>query len=110
MDIKAFLIDWIAVSNSYNVEKYLEKYHDNAVLNDPSVGKKFIGQSGIREYYTSYFIGYQTQTKLLTLDIKDNFAHMEVDFTGEFPGGRIQGMFDFTFEEDKIIEVKADLI
>jgi ketosteroid isomerase-like protein len=110
MDIKAFLIDWIAISNSYNTEKYLEKYLDDAVLDDPSVGRKFIGHKGIREYYESYFIGYKTQTKLVKLDIQDNTAHMEVEFTGEFPEGQIGGIFDFTFKDEKIEKVKANLL
>ncbi len=110
MDINAFIVDWITISNSYDTEKYLQKYLSNAVLDDPSVGRKFVGHKGIREYYTSYFIGYKTQTKLTSLDVKDNTAHLEVEFTGEFPEGKIDGMFDFVFEGDKIATVKADLL
>ncbi|UPT71226.1 MAG: nuclear transport factor 2 family protein [Flavobacterium sp. JAD_PAG50586_2] len=109
MDIRAFLLDWLEISNSYNTEKYLEKYLEDAILNDPSVGRKFVGQKGIREYYVNYFIGYKTQTKLLKLDIQDNTAHMEVEFTGEFPEGKIEGIFDFTFKDQKIQTVEADL-
>lgn len=109
MDIRAFLLDWLEISNSYNTEKYLEKYLEDAILNDPSVGKIFIGHKGIREYYTNYFIGYKTQTRLLKLDIQDNNAHMEVEFTGEFPEGKIEGIFDFTFKNQKIETVEADL-
>ncbi|MWB94339.1 nuclear transport factor 2 family protein [Flavobacterium sp. GA093] len=110
MDVKAFLTDWIEVSNSYNTEKYLEKYCKDAVLDDPSVGEKFVGHEGILEYYTSYFIGYKTQTALVKLDISNNTAYIEVEFKGEFPGGKIGGMFDFTFKEGKIFTVKADLL
>jgi hypothetical protein len=110
MDIQSFLMDWIAISNSYNTEQYLQKFLENAVLNDPSVGREFVGHSGIREYYTSYFIGYKTQTKWMHLAIKDNTAHLEVEFTGEFPEGKIGGMFDFTFRDGKIATVKADLL
>lgn len=110
MDIKAFLLDWITVSNSYNTEKYLQKYLEDAILDDPSVGRKFIGHKGIRDYYTSYFIGYKTQTTLEKLAIKNNRAHLEVEFTGEFPEGKIKGMFDFTFKDEKIAKVKADLM
>ncbi|WP_264565526.1 nuclear transport factor 2 family protein [Flavobacterium sp. N3904] len=109
MDIKAFLLNWLEVSNNYNTGNYLEKYLEDAVLDDPSVGKKFIGHKGIRAYYTSYFIGYKTQTKLVRLDIQDNSAHMEVEFTGDFPEGKIGGVFDFTFKNQKIANVKADL-
>lgn len=110
MDIKTFLLEWLELSNSYNTEKYLEKYLEDAILDDPSVGRKFTGHKGIREYYNSYFIGYKTQTKLVNLEIKDNTAHMEVEFTGDFPGGKIGGMFDFIFKDEKISSAKADLI
>ncbi|MBA0885396.1 nuclear transport factor 2-like protein [Flavobacterium undicola] len=110
MDIKAFLLDWLEISNSYNTENYLAKYQEDAVLDDPSVGRKFIGHEGIREYYTSYFIGYKTQTKLVKLDIQENNTHLEVEFTGEFPEGKIGGTFDFTFQNEKIATIKADLI
>lgn len=110
MDIQAFLLDWIAVSNSYDTRKYLGKYLADAVLDDPSVGKKFIGHKGIKDYYTDYFIGYKTQTRLLKLAIQNNKAYLEVEFTGEFPEGKIRGMFDFTFKDEKIATIKADLL
>ena len=110
MDIAIFLQDWITVSNSYDTKKYLEKYLEDAVLDDPSVGRKFIGHKGISEYYVSYFIGYQTQTKILRLLVAGGEAHLEVEFTGSFPEGSIGGVFDFTFKDEKIATVKADLM
>lgn len=111
MDIKSFIQDWIAVSNAYDTKNYLEKWHKEAVLDDPSVGQVFKGHSGIEKYFESYFIGYKTQTRLVKLDIiTDNEAHIEVEFTGEFPGKKIGGMFNFTFKAEKIIKAKADLI
>ena len=111
MDIKAFIQDWLAVSNAYNTEKYLEKWHEDATLDDPSVGQVFKGHSGIRAYFEDYFIGYKTQTRLVKLDvISGNEAHLEVEFTGKFPEGRIGGIFDFTFKDRKIAKAKADLI
>jgi hypothetical protein len=111
MEIVEFIDDWIAVSNSYDTEKYLEFYAENAVFNDPSVGRKFNGRTGIKEYFTSYFIGYKTQTQKVELIVKDgNHAHLEVEFTGDFPEGKIGGTFDFEFEAGKIVYVLADLI
>ncbi|MDP9955237.1 ketosteroid isomerase-like protein [Epilithonimonas hungarica] len=110
MNIESFIKDWIAVSNSYDTGKYLEFYLEDAIVDDPSVGRKFIGHSGIKDYFVSYFIGYQTQTELRKLRIKDNSAFLEVEFTGDFPEGKIGGSFDFTFKNDKIGFVKADLI
>ncbi len=111
MDIKAFINDFLAVSNAYDTESYLGKWQEKAVLDDPSVGRIFKGHSGIRNYFESYFIGYKTQARLMKLDIiSDNEAHIEVEFTGEFPEGRIGGIVDFTFKDGKIAEAKADLI
>jgi hypothetical protein len=110
MNIEEFITDWLEASNSYDTNRYLDKFLEDATLNDPSVGKKFIGHKGIKEYYDTYFIGYKTQTILINLSTGDNKAHLEVDFTGEFPGGNIGGIFDFTFKNGKISEAKADLI
>lgn len=111
MDIKAFIQDWLVVSNAYDTKNYLERWHKDAVLDDPSVGQVFKGHSGIKKYFESYFIGYKTQTRLVKLDIiADNEAHIEVEFTGEFPEGKIIGIFGFNFEDGKIISAKADLI
>lgn len=110
MDINAFIKDFLTVSNAYDTEKYLEKWHKNAVLEDPSVGKVFKGHSGIKKYFESYFIGYKTQTQLVKLVIiNDEEVHLEVEFVGEFPEGKIGGILDFTFKDGKIAEAKADL-
>lgn len=110
MNIETFIKDWIEVGNSYDTEKYLEFYLKDAIVDDPSVGRKFIGHDGIKDYFESYFIGYQTQTELSKLEIKENSAYLEVEFTGDFPEGKIGGSFDFIFKDDKIEFVKADLI
>lgn len=110
MNIETFIKNWIEVGNNYDTEKYLEFYLKDAVLDDPSVGRKFIGHDGIKEYFINYFIGYQTQTELKKLEIKDNSAYVEVEFTGDFPEGKIGGSFDFIFKCEKIEFVKADLI
>ncbi|MDR3678786.1 MAG: nuclear transport factor 2 family protein [Flavipsychrobacter sp.] len=111
MDIQYFLNDWIAVSNTFNTKNYLDFYLSDAVLDDPSVGRKFIGHKGVKEYFESYFVGYQTQSRLVDLQITDDtHAHLEVEFTGEFPEGRIGGTFDFVFKDNKIVFVKADLL
>lgn len=111
MDINVFVQDFIAVSNAYDVKKYLEKWHQDAVLNDPSVGHNFKGHSGIKEYFDSYFIGYRTQTRLVKVVIlSEKEVHLEVEFTGAFPGGKIGGILDFILKDDKIAEAKADLI
>lgn len=110
MDIQTFIQDWLASGNAYDTDTYLNKYNENAVLNDPSVGRKYIGRQEIKDYFTSYFIGYKTQTKLVKLTTDKNKAYLEVLFTGTFPEGTIGGTFDFTFKNGKIATVTADLI
>jgi hypothetical protein len=89
----------------------MAQWHKDAVLDDPSVGRKFAGQSEILEYFEDYFIGYNTQTKLVKLDAisKDNIR-IEVLFTGTFPQGEIGGTFDLVYSEGKIWRAKAELI
>jgi len=111
MDIEKLIENWIAVGNRYDTKRYLEFYTDDAVLSDPSVGREFIGKDGIKDYFESYFIGYNTQTKKVTLTIKnEDNAHLEVEFTGDFPEGKLGGTFDFTFKEGKIAYLSADLL
>ena len=111
IDIEKLIEDWIAVSNSYNTDKYLSFYGEKAILDDPSVGRKFNGKKGIEEYFENYFIGYKTQTKKVNIIVKDeNQAHLEVEFTGDFPQGKVGGTFDFIFKDGKIELVTADLI
>lgn len=110
MNIKAFLEDWILNSNNFDTVKYLDKYLEAAVLSDPSVGRIFEGHKAIEDYFTTYFIAYKTNTEILKLIAGDNTAHLEVAFTGEFPEGKINGMFDFIFKDGKIASVKADLM
>src|SRR5262245_32205053 len=107
MNITILINDWIAASNEFNVKKYLEFYLPEAVLDDPSVGRKFKGHSGIKEYFDNYFIGYNTQSKIVKLEIIDSEnAHLEVEFTGDFPQGKVGGTFDFKFRNGKIAFVK----
>jgi ketosteroid isomerase-like protein len=110
MNINKFIEDWLRASNNFDTEKYLQMYHEDAVLDDPSVGNKFIGHQGIKNYFESYFIGYKTSTELIHIEINDDKAYLEVEFTGNFPEGKIKGTFDFTFKDNKIAKAKADLI
>lgn len=111
MDIQTTINEWIAAGNSFDAAKYLDFYADDAVLDDPSVGRVYKGREEIKQYFNSYFIGYKTQTKLVSVESgeQDHF-HVEVKFTGDFPEGNIGGIFDLTFKDGKIAFVKADLL
>jgi ketosteroid isomerase-like protein len=111
MNIPQLINALIAAGNRYATQEYLNFYQPDAVLDDPSVGRKFTGHKGIKNYFVSYFIGYETQTKIMKLVVQDDtHAHLKVAFTGTFPEGHIEGTFDFTFKEGKIAFAKADLV
>jgi ketosteroid isomerase-like protein len=110
MDIKQFVEDWLAASNAYDINTYLAKWHNDAVLEDPSVGHVFKGHAGIQKYFEDYFIGYKTKTRLINLQIISDIAvHVDVEFTGLFPEAKIGGVFDLLFNGDKIVWAKANL-
>lgn len=104
------IAEWIAATNTHDSAAYLAFFTDDAVLDDPSVGQVFEGHGGIDDYFQSYFIGYDTQTRLLSTAPRDGYLHVEVEFTGTFPEGRIGGVFDIVLTtERKIAHVRADL-
>lgn len=108
-DHEANILEWIAATNSHETDKYLAHFTEDAILDDPSVGERFEGHEGIADYYTRYFIGYDTTTRVLSVTPQGDFVHVVVDFTGTFPGGQTEGVFDLTFVGDKILFVRADL-
>lgn len=110
LDIPSIITALIEAGNAYDTAKYLSFYQQDAILDDPSVGCQFEGHTGIREYFEEYFIGYQTQTALRKLNCQNNQAYVEVQFTGNFPGGIVTGTFDFQFTGGKISAAKADLM
>lgn len=111
MNIQTFVKHWIAASNAFDTQKYLEFYLPDAILDDPSVGKKFMGHRGIKAYFDSYFVGYGTHTEQVDLTITGgDSARLEVEFAGNFPEGKIGGTFDLKFKNGKIAFVKADLL
>ncbi|WP_275004859.1 nuclear transport factor 2 family protein [Promicromonospora iranensis] len=104
------IAEWIAATNTHDSAAYLAFFTDDAVLDDPSVGEVFEGLAGINEYFQSYFIGYDTQTRLLSTEPRDGYLHVAVEFTGNFPERRVGGIFDVTLTaENKIAHVRADL-
>lgn len=105
----AFVEDWIAAIDSHDLVRHLAHFNEDAVLDDPSVGRQFNGHGEIAEYFRSYFIGYNTRTRLLDTGARGGLLHVEVDFTGDFPGGQTGGTFDLTFDGDLIANATADL-
>ena len=47
MGINKFIQNWLAIANAFDTKKFVELWHQNAILDDPSVGQIFKGQQGI---------------------------------------------------------------
>jgi len=101
---------WIAVSNDFDTAGYLSFFTEGASIDDPSIGDVFEGEAGLRNYFENYFIGYKTQTRVVSIQAEETFTHVVVDFTGTFPGGQVGGIFDLTFDGEKIASIRADLV
>ncbi|GAB6899121.1 nuclear transport factor 2 family protein [Kineosporia succinea] len=100
---------WVETLNAHETTCFLELFSEDAVLDDPSVGHRFEGRAGIGQYYRDYFIGYRTRTRLTATTPTPGGAHLKVHFTGDFPGGQTDGIFDLTLDGDLITHVHADL-
>ena len=100
---------FIAATNSYDVERVLALFTDDAVIDDPSTGHRFDGHTGIRDYIEQYFIGYHTVTRFLSMEsLDDNRARVRVDFTGDF-GHEIGLLTMSTNTEGIVVRIDADL-
>ncbi|MGD8166485.1 nuclear transport factor 2 family protein [Herbiconiux sp. P16] len=108
-DRTTLITEWVDVANAHDLDRYLTFFTDDVVLDDPSVGRSFRGKEGIAEYFTAYFIGFDTRTSLSKIEAQGEVLHVEVDFTGSFPGGHTGGFFDLTFADSLIAHVRADL-
>ena len=76
---------FIATTNAGDVGAVLKLFAPDAVIDDPSTGHCFEGQTGIRAYIEQFFVGYHTVTRLLSLEeLSPGLARVRVDFTGDF--------------------------
>lgn len=99
----------IAATNAFAVEQVLGLSAPDAVIDDPSTGQRFDGHDGIRRYLEQYFVGYQTVTRLLSMQrIGPQRARVRVDFTGDF--GHEIGNLDISVDAQGLIaRLDADL-
>ena len=100
---------FIETTNAGDVDGALSLFAPDAVIDDVSVGDAFVGRDGVRLYLERFFVGYHTFSKLLSIEITDDFhADVRLDFTGDF--GHETGILKIVFNSDGLIErVDADL-
>lgn len=72
-------------ANAFDIDGAVALFAANAVIDDVSVGDAFVGHEGIRTYFERFFVGYNTSSRLLSLEQRGDFsAHVRLDFTGDF--------------------------
>jgi len=100
---------FICTTNASDIAAALALFTPDAVIDDPSVGERFVGHHGIQDYLNRFFIGYKTATRLLSVEMSgDNKARVRVDFTGDF--GHEIGVLDVEINPaGLVVNIIADL-
>jgi ketosteroid isomerase-like protein len=100
--MKKLIQQFIKATNAFDVEAALALFAHDAVIDDVSVGEKFVNRAGVRKYLKNFFVGYHTVTKLVSVEVlADRHAKAQVDFTGDF--GHETGGLDVTINSDRLI-------
>ena len=100
---------FIQTANAFDIDGALSLFAPDAVVEDVSVGHAFVGRENIRDYFERFFVGYNTASRLLSLQQPDDHtAIIRLDFTGNF--GHEIGILNITINADGLIErIDADL-
>ncbi|WP_312403514.1 nuclear transport factor 2 family protein [Rhizobium sp.] len=107
--MKKLVESFIATANDFDVEGALSLFATDAVIDDVSVGDAFVGRDGVRQYLEWFFVGYNTASKLLSIEELDPFrSRVRFDFTGDF--GHEIGIMKIAINATGLIErIDADL-
>jgi ketosteroid isomerase-like protein len=108
-DLQTLVAALLATTNAFDADAAVALFAPDAVIDDPSTGARFDGQSGVRDYVERFFVGYRTVSVLLSVTpIDRGRARARVDFTGDF--GHEIGRLDLAVNEDGLItRIDADL-
>ncbi len=101
--------NFIETTNAGDVDGALSLFAPDAVIDDVSVGDTFVGREGVRLYLERFFVGYNTFSKLLSIETTDDHhANVHLDFTGDF--GHETGTLKIAVNSNGLIErADADL-
>lgn len=108
-DIEKIIRQFIKATNAFDVKTALTLFAADAVIDDVSVGSAFKNTAGVRNYLEKFFVGYNTVTKLESLEVLNKMqANAQVDFTGDF-GHETGGLKVTINAEGLIIGIDAHL-
>ena len=105
------LVDtFVETANAFDVEGTLALFGSNAVIEDASVGETFAGAGGVRLYLERFFVGFNTRSKLLSLErTGDSSVIARLDFTGDF--GHEIGFLRIVIDSSGLIDrIEARLV
>ena len=107
-DFQSLVGALLAATNAFDTDTAVALFAQDAVIDDPSTGERFIGQQGVRDYVERFFVGYHTVSVLLSVrHLEDGRARARIDFTGDF--GHEIGRLDLTVADGLITRIDADL-
>ncbi|PZV35270.1 nuclear transport factor 2 family protein [Mesorhizobium kowhaii] len=100
--LRATVDTLIGATNAFDVEAALALFTQDAVIDDPSVGERFLRHAGIRDYLERFFVGYHTVTRVQSVEfLSQAQARVRVDFTGDF--GHEIGFLEMSIDADGLI-------
>jgi hypothetical protein len=103
IELEQVVQQFISAANRFDTQSVLGLFAAEAVIEDVSVGDKFEHAAGIKKYFVTFFIGYNTVTKLLSMEhIGPGQVIAKVDFTGDF--GHETGVLAMRINESGLIE------
>ena len=73
------------------------------------VAEEAWGSLSLETNSTSTSSATTPRPRLVSIEPEDGHLHVDVHFTGDFPGGKTGGTFDVTSRSDKIALVRTDL-
>lgn len=107
--MRDLVANFIQAANAFDIQGALSLFAPDAVIDDVSVGDTFVGPEGVKRYLDQYFVGYHTQSRLLSIEQQnDRTAVVRLDFTGDF-GHEIGTLRIATSSDGLIQRINADL-
>jgi len=99
----------IDATNAFDIDAAMTLFAADAVIADVSVGDSFAGTARVRSYLEQFFVGYETASQVLSIELLDErHAIAHLDFTGSF--GHETGILDISTNADGLItRINADL-
>ncbi|MCH1638548.1 nuclear transport factor 2 family protein [Paenibacillus timonensis] len=96
--------DFFRASNAHRTEDLLACFADNGeVLDD---GGRYEGRDMIRAWSGQNYIGAQVHAEPIGMEPREGEWAVQVDITGDYPGGPYRFWFCFTLDQGRISKLE----